>query len=157
MISWDRCGNSIIVVFTPRQIRWLRKHLTDYRRRVDRALEGNVDDPAIFQIYLNGQAANPAPLEAQLQRTRSAITTTLAALPKDGGVLEIHEDHRLTWVWSLHELQSALTARLEATTARTEATKALTDWLSTIVDTVLDAGPPAVAPTDVKPASDPRQ
>lgn len=40
MISWDRQGDRMVLIFSPRQIRWLRRHLTRYWHMIDHAEPG---------------------------------------------------------------------------------------------------------------------
>jgi hypothetical protein len=141
MIGWDRCGDSIIVVLSPRQIRWLRKQLTDYRNRVDRALSESRDDPVLAAVFTNFDDD----FDLRLRRARRSITATLDSLPARGGVIEIcGEPNRMTWIWTLQELRIAAAARLAASlpasTAGAGAPAKLQTWLLGIVETLVKAG-----------------
>lgn len=150
MISWDRCGDSIIGIFSPRQIRWLRKHLTDYRDRVDRRLAGCHDDVVLATVFTNA-ADN---FEFRLQRARQSITVLLDNLPAHGGVIKICGDpNRMTWVWTLQELRIAVSARLAGSSsnssisvADTDAPAKLQSWLSGIIETLIKTGDLQLAP-----------
>ncbi|MFD9958662.1 hypothetical protein [Amycolatopsis sp. NPDC058986] len=106
-------GTSIVGVLTPRQIRWLRKHLNDYHRRVARALEDDVYDPVVSAILEARRAGDQREVRACLVDTLLAVTASLESLPSQGGVVEPEDDEaRWRWVWALHELRMALTVRL---------------------------------------------
>ncbi|WP_133794433.1 DUF2017 family protein [Actinokineospora alba] len=144
MIGWDRCGDTIIGILSPRQIRWLRKHLTDYRHRVDRGLSGCYDDPVLMAVFANNAEGN---LDLRLHRARQSITVLLDALPARGGVIEVYGDmSRMTWVWTLQDLRVAVAARLaglsntSASTAGVDAQAKLQTWLSGIVESLVNAG-----------------
>lgn len=141
MIGWDRCGDSIIMVLSPRQVCWLRKQLTDYRNRVDRALSGCRDDSVLAAVFTNFSDA----IDLQLQRARQSITASLDDLPASGGVIEIRgELDRMTWIWTLQELRIAVAARLAASlsgsTAGADAPARLQAWLLGIIETLVEAG-----------------
>lgn len=146
MISWDRCGDRVIGVFTPRQIRWLRKHLIDYRNRVDRALSGHSDDAVISAVFANVTDS----MDSRLQQARGSIAALLDALPARGGVVEICGDlARLRSIWTLHELRIALAVRLGLTTMSLTADASsdcasssgkLMNWLSGVTDNLVVTG-----------------
>ncbi|MGW3471044.1 DUF2017 family protein [Saccharopolyspora sp. NPDC000995] len=147
MISWDRQGGSTIVIFSPRQICWLRKHLTDYLHRVDRALCGHVDDPVISSLF-GDDCLREHDFFSRFSRARAAITTLLNDLPDLGGVIVIRDgQHRMTWTWTVHELRIALAARLglplldvARQSDHPSAQNRLMQWLSTVADTLATAG-----------------
>ncbi|MEV0088607.1 hypothetical protein [Saccharopolyspora sp. NPDC050642] len=147
MISWDRQGDRIIVIFSPRQICWLRKHLTDYLHRVDRALSGHVDDPVISNLF-GDTCSHELNFVTRFHRARASITTLLDDLPDRGGVIVIRDNrHRMTWTWTLHELRIALATRLGlglpnavGRPGRASAPNKLMQWLSTVADTLAAAG-----------------
>lgn len=147
LISWDRQGDNTIVIFSPRQIRWLRKHLTDYLHRVDRALGGRFDDPVISSLF-GDDCLRERDLFSRFSRTQAAITTLLNDLPDRGGAIVIRDgQHRMTWTWTVHELRIALAARLGLPSLdvarqsdQPSAQNRLMQWLSTVADTLATAG-----------------
>ncbi|MET8759548.1 hypothetical protein [Lentzea sp. NPDC004782] len=144
MISWDRCGDSFIGVFSPRQIRWLRKHLADYRNRINSGLSGFNGDPVLAAVFAN---CTEDDLRLRLRRARRSVTILLDALPARGGVVEVCGDmNRMTWVWTLQELRVAVAARLAGLSDTSESTVCvdasvkLQTWLSCIVESFMNAG-----------------
>ena len=135
------------MIFSARQICWLRKHLTDYLHRVDRALGGHVDDPVISRLF-GDDYLHERDLICRFRKARAAITTLLNDLPDLGGIIVIRDgQHRMTWTWTVHELRIALAARLglplldvARQSDNRSAQDKLMQWLSTVADTLATAG-----------------
>lgn len=86
MINWDRCGELIICVLTPWQIRWMRDAIVDYRDRV--GLRGDGED------------------------IQSLVDSLLADLPdRDNVMVFRNEEHRIAWAWLLDALRTAADGR----------------------------------------------
>jgi hypothetical protein len=144
MISWDCCGDKFIGIFSPRQIRWLRKHLTDYRHRINSGLSGFYGDPVLAAVFENSAEGD---LHLRLQRARQSVTMLLDDLPARGGVVEIRGNmSRMAWVWTMQELRVAVAARLAGlqntseSTGGIDAPAKLQAWLSGIVECIMNAG-----------------
>ncbi|MCE7010093.1 hypothetical protein LWC34_45910 [Kibdelosporangium philippinense] len=135
MISWDYCGDRLITVFSPRQVRWLRRQLTDYQSRLDSALCGNRVDPALGVVLANLSGG----LDYWLKRARSTAAMLLGDLPDCGGVIEMVDvARRVAWVWILQEIRILVSAQLGVSVG--DASVKLDAWLAEIVETVAVAG-----------------
>ncbi|GAA4531839.1 hypothetical protein [Amycolatopsis samaneae] len=109
-VLWDRCGESVIGIFTPHQAQVLRERLADYRRRVERALESLHDD-AVISALLTTETDR---LRVKLELTLARIAFFLHDLPDHGGVVELHDyPHRMEWIWMLQELRIAAASAAE--------------------------------------------
>lgn len=137
MICWDRCGDVVIGVLTPRQIRWLRKHLNDYQCRISRALEGDLDDPVVSAVIESRKDGGWIDIGPCLLEASAKVSAVLESLPDRGGAVELRDDEvRWSWVWTLHELQMALSVRL-GEKRRSDSAMKLMAWLGQTVDTVV--------------------
>lgn len=109
MISWDWQGARMVLIFTPRQIRWLRHHLTQYR-------------------HMNDQA--PAD-------HRSSISSIVNALPNQGGVVIVDDSRRLSWAWVLQDLLQLTLSRLKTSHGDSDrgvrAADGLRSWLGDVI------------------------
>lgn len=143
MISWDRHGESVVILLSPRQIRWLRAQLGDFRTRVENTLATPECDPVVAAVF----AEFGADRAAQIAQARSLTAVVLGDLPSSGGVVEIRGDvKRAAWIWTLQDLRIAITTRLGARAARTTASLVgidapgdLRHWLARIVDALAHA------------------
>ncbi|MFD9888069.1 hypothetical protein ACFWY9_01915 [Amycolatopsis sp. NPDC059027] len=109
-VLWDRCGESLIGIFSPRQVQMLRERLADYQARVERALDSLGDDTVIATLL----ATEADRFRVKLELTRARIIFFLTDLPEHGGVVELHDStHRMEWVWMLQELRIAAASAWE--------------------------------------------
>lgn len=103
-VLWDRCGDSLIGIFSPHQVRMLRERLADYRARVVRALDSLGDDAVISTLL----ATEADRFRVKLELTMARITFFSHDLPEHGGVVELQDSpHRMEWIWMLQELRIA--------------------------------------------------
>ncbi|MFI9382008.1 hypothetical protein [Kutzneria sp. NPDC052558] len=79
MINWDRCGEVVICVLAPWQIRWMREAIADHR-------DAHHGDEAIHAL----------------------VGSLLSDLPERDNVMVFrNEEHRIAWAWLLDALRSA--------------------------------------------------
>lgn len=141
MICWDRVDGQIIGVFTPRQIRWLRKHVG--------ALLATAHD-AVFPVGAHAWPAGTgeAGLDV-LARMLGDAAVVLSTLPGTGGVVVLSRDSQIwAWIWTLSECRSHLAFRLGLTGQTAQATtpprsggdrridrtfSTVADWLTNVV------------------------
>lgn len=111
MISWDRHGDRFVLTFSPRQITWLRRHLTRYQEALDQPKFA--DD------------------------RRGSIARVIEALPDRGGQVIVEESECLTWAWVLQDLRQDVVNRLNNSSAdRTIVVRAaagLQSWLDEMI------------------------
>lgn len=132
MICWDRNADSVIGVFKPVQISWLRRQLTGFRDLVDwRLRQYSADDPlaARLGVLLPSTPTADDRLRAVLDRVfppgepaevrlwwepdvlgslRSGIEHVLATLPDRGGIVLLRsEPEARNWIAVMAELQLA--------------------------------------------------
>ncbi|QUQ65783.1 hypothetical protein [Kutzneria sp. CA-103260] len=82
MINWDRCGEKVICVLAPWQIRWIREAIVDYRDR----------------ISLGGDGRD----------IRAVAGSLLADMPvRDNVMVFRNEEHRIAWAWLLDALRTS--------------------------------------------------
>lgn len=140
MVCWDRCDNVVIGIITPRQVRWLRTHLSDYRNRVTRAIEDGVDDSVVSAVLGARRSRDRCAARACLTDMHKAITASLESLPDRGGVIKLRDDEaRWHWVWTLHELCIAVEVRLGRKFPSAAATELIV-WLRQVIDEVAVLG-----------------
>ncbi|MFE0028585.1 hypothetical protein [Amycolatopsis sp. NPDC059021] len=109
-VLWDRCGEKLIGIFSPQQVRMLRERLADYYARVERALDSLGDDKVISTLL----ATEADRFRVKLELTLARIAFFLADLPERGGVVELHDaPHRMDWIWMLQELRIAAASTSE--------------------------------------------
>lgn len=132
LICWDRNADSVIGVFKPVQISWLRRQLTGFRDLVDwRLRQYTADDPLAAQL---GVVLPPSPttderLRAVLDRVfppdelpdvrlwweadvlgslRSGIEHVVGSLPDRGGIVVLRSEPEVrNWIAVMAELQLA--------------------------------------------------
>ena len=147
MICWDRVDGQIIGTFTPRQIRWIRKHVG--------VLHATVND-VIFPVG--------APMPAWptgtgdggfdvVRHTLADAAVVLGTLPATGGVVVLSGSHQIwAWIWTLSECRTYLAVRLglvrrpaqTATPPRwgvdgriERSLSTVTNWLESVVDDLI--------------------
>lgn len=129
MICWDRHDERIIGTFTPRQIRWIREHVSALPSRPVATHERSSE---------------------LLRRTFADTIAVLETLPTTGGVVILPSArHVWAWIWSLTECAMHLAARLGLAWApatppevegrdRNEVLLAkVTSWLTGVIDSLI--------------------
>lgn len=121
MISWDRHGDRLILTFSPRQVRWLRSHLTQCQQDIDQAEQVGTTETS----------------QLTPERRSASIASMLAALPHRGGVVIVDESDRLPWAWTVQDLKQEVSVRLSASQrddARVvRARTGLLSWLDEVI------------------------
>ncbi|HEV8556641.1 MAG TPA: hypothetical protein VGR06_09635 [Actinophytocola sp.] len=141
MICWDRMDGRIVGIFTPRQIRWIRRHV------------GVLHAAAQDVVPLLGVPAWLAAMAEvgfdAVRRTRADTAVVLDTLPETGGVVVLPERHQAwAWIWTLSECQIHLAFRVgparrpaQISTASGSGTEwslsMVTTWLESVVDDLI--------------------
>jgi hypothetical protein len=163
MTCWIRNDEHIVGVFTPGQVRWMRRLLVDFRhglqaaaaprereRHAPPAIEYGRHVMAVVARRKDGGDQHVSESEL-LGRMLEDADTVLATLPRSGGVVVLR-DERLAWpwIWSLYEccLYLTFTLGLDWEPLRPSRTHALgpeelelhdmTRWLFKVIDGLID-------------------
>ena len=143
VMCWDRQADQIIGYFTPRQIRWLRDHVSTFRDAVDlhrgwAALERRLADTALTAEIIQDDRHHGsvgAPLSPEVpawsiagHQTEPVVFGHMLAyadlvvdsLPTTGGVVVLPDARAVwAWIWSLYQCGMHLAFRLGLTWAPT--------------------------------------
>ena len=129
MFYWNRRGGRLVGNFTPRQVQWIRDHVTalrdtleEYRplREVDHHFAPGSYATKLFRGYHVQPAENDAPPTSKTDMTpgleQRALTDAglvLSTLPATGSVVELPSTrYAWAWIWSLSDCRIHLGSRL---------------------------------------------